>query len=125
MTWDDLMREKPGVVKTTILWATGQLPNPAPGAVNFAQPRRVQAYLETHPDAEIVAKVGNWYLAEMGSSKWHPNTVIMQHQPEASAKLVVASAEPLKRGLQPGSMFWRVFLTTLLDPFGNLGRRVG
>ena len=116
MSWSELEAERPEAVRITLKWAQGGLRNPVPKAVNFAAPERAQEYVATHPDAKIVAKERNWFLTEMGTHHWHPNTVVMR-QPDVGT---IARAE-----YETGENL-RVFWRTLIDPvpIGSFGKRL-
>lgn len=78
MTWDELEEKYPRAVQITLKWAQGQIANPVPRAVNFATPARAKQYAEQRDDVVIIQKANNWFLAEMGTSNWHPKTVTMK-----------------------------------------------
>lgn len=77
MDWSELEALKPTAVAYTLTWAKGRLPNPVPGAINFAAPSVAQRYLDRNPGAKLLAKRGNWFLSEGGSENWAADAVSM------------------------------------------------
>lgn len=65
--WEDL---DPVVRATTLAWAAGQLPNPVPRAVDFADPAVAQNFLDHHAGSRIIKRAGNWFVATAESLRW-------------------------------------------------------
>lgn len=60
-TWDSL----PEQVRIKVLaWARGALGNPAPKATDFADQVVSESFLRRNPNARVVLRDGNWYIAE-------------------------------------------------------------
>ncbi len=51
-------------------WAAGRVPNPSPRSTDFADEEVSRSFLERHPDARVVRRAGNWYIAEGSSVDW-------------------------------------------------------
>jgi hypothetical protein len=66
-TWADLIKRDPAGVETIIAWANGELPNPVPRAVNFADRATVA---KNFPDARVVLDHGNLYITAPWSEGW-------------------------------------------------------
>lgn len=73
--WYDLEQLDPAAVQTTIDWGLGLVPNPVPGATNFADPTVAQQYLDNTPGAELLLADDNWYLQEPWAANWGPDHV--------------------------------------------------
>lgn len=59
-TWESL-----GSIAVLVLdWAQAKVPNPAPRAVDFADPQVSQSYLNRNPTAQVVLRTRNWYIAD-------------------------------------------------------------
>lgn len=71
-SWIDLILRNDVGAQTVLDWANGELPNPVPRAVNFADRATVA---KNFPDAHVVLDHGNLYIAEPWSRDW-PRTHI-------------------------------------------------
>jgi len=66
--FDDLdelaeFRDASNIEEIVTLWASGLLPNPVPGAVEYAAPSVSSSFLARIDDAEIVSRQDQWYIA--------------------------------------------------------------
>lgn len=63
-SWDSI----PSSVRAVVLaWATARQQNPAPRATDFANAAVSRSFLNRNPDARVVLRAGNWYIAEQPS----------------------------------------------------------
>jgi hypothetical protein len=90
LTWEQI----PSRVRSVLVQlAAGTLANPAPRATDFANDVVSQGFLRRHPDARVVLREGNWYLAEGPSSSprpsvsW-PNNYVRLAPPDGSSPVV-------------------------------------
>ncbi len=58
------------------LWAAGALPNPVPGAVEYANPAVSSGFVSRVEDAEVVRRSGQWYIA-LGRNRDRAENVTM------------------------------------------------
>lgn len=72
--WGELPPDK---TATVLAWSRGELPNPVPGAVDFADASTSSDWLEHNPGARVLLRAGNWYLATAESA----NRAIVQIMP--------------------------------------------
>jgi hypothetical protein len=63
--WAALPAHKTAAV---LAWAAGRLPNPVPGAVDFADAATSTDWLERNPGARVLLRAGNWYMATARSA---------------------------------------------------------
>ena len=59
----------------TLRWARGDLPNPVPNAVEFANPPTSRGFLGRNPGSVVVLRAGNWFIANRVSKTWPPGLV--------------------------------------------------
>ncbi len=109
--WPDLLTEFPEAARATIAWANGELTNPVPRATNFASPSVAKAYLDRHPEAELLVQRGNWFISEGPARNWAPDHVSMLGQ-NGNA---VATATGVRRRTATTAM--GVFVQKLMRPF--------
>jgi hypothetical protein len=72
MPWSDIDADVRAAVEA---FAAGRLPNPVPRAVEFADARVSQGYLNRNPDARLLKQAGNWFIATRASLAWPDNWV--------------------------------------------------
>lgn len=84
-SWADLEAKDPEGVEAVIAWANGELPNPVPRAVNFADRATVT---KNFPDARVVLDHGNLYITAPWSESW-----TRSHVSVVSADGAVADAD--------------------------------
>ena len=82
-------------VRSKVLaWAKAELPNPVPGAVDFADAEVSSGFLRRHPGSAVVLYAGNWYIARPDTLLWPPNYVTVNYQGRSSTVAGV-SAVPI------------------------------
>jgi hypothetical protein len=89
MSWANVSS---GIRDKILRWASAQLPNPVPRAVDFADPPVSRSFISRNPGTRIVKAVSNWYLATPDVLGWPADFVTMQHAgrvagPSATAAL--------------------------------------
>lgn len=62
--WDDETR------RVIALLRAGRLPNPVPGAIDFARRDVAEAFVARNPGTSIIRCAGNCYVADSVSSRW-------------------------------------------------------
>lgn len=74
MPWDSI----PLAVRTLVdTWSTGNLPNPVPRAIEFADPAVSRGFVSRNPGSVYVARLANYYIATATSKAWPANYVTM------------------------------------------------
>lgn len=68
--WEGL---DPAIRELLVNWAQAKVPNPVPGAVDFAAPGVSKGFLRRTPGSKVVEKAGNWYIAVADSLRWPMN----------------------------------------------------
>jgi len=66
---------KPEVQRKVDAWAKGQLPNPVPRAVDFADEPTTRAFLSRTPGSRLLKRAGNWVVGTRESLGWSSNHV--------------------------------------------------
>ena len=56
-------RSESNIESVVAAWAAGVLPNPVPGAVEYADPSVSESFVRRVTDARVVARLGQWYIA--------------------------------------------------------------
>lgn len=85
----ELGRTSPAVVAQTIAWATAELSNPVPKAIDFATVDVVSGKRRLHPDWRTVAKRDNHeYVSDAVSRSWARDSVFL----ELDGRIATASA---------------------------------
>lgn len=75
--WPSLRPEIRGLVTA---WAQAKLPNPVPGAVDFADPTVSRGFLSRTPGSRVVSEAGNWYIALRDTLGWPVDYVTVNHR---------------------------------------------
>lgn len=60
-------------------WATAQLGNPVPKAIDFADATVSRSFIERNPGTQVVKAAGNWYLATPDTLSWPADFVTMYY----------------------------------------------
>ena len=77
-TWGQL---RPAVRDVVLRWARAELPNPVPGAVDFARDDVSSAQLRRHPDWRLVFRDGRaWYLGYASTEGWPADFVQIHYR---------------------------------------------
>lgn len=80
-----------GVREKVVCFATGLLPNPVPGAVDFAAPATAQSWLTRNAGGRVVLQAGNWYVATAPSSRWPANQVTINYDGRVAGASTLAT----------------------------------
>jgi hypothetical protein len=89
-------------------FAQAGIPDPVPGATDFADATVSASWLLHHPDSAIVLRSGNWYIAEGrstapragGPTHWDPDYVTIEYNgrvagPSIAGRLAAATTIPV------------------------------
>jgi len=90
--WDDLSS-----ASTVLRWAQAYTPNVVPRATDFADATVSRHFLSQNPQARVVMRDGNWYLAEGadsaprgGSIGWPENYVTIEYESRVARRSLLA-----------------------------------
>jgi hypothetical protein len=56
--------------RTLEAFLNAELPNPVPGATDFADERVTSGFLRRNPGSFVVLRAGNWYVGTAASARW-------------------------------------------------------
>lgn len=87
----------PRVQEKVLKWAKGQLPNPVPKSIDFANPPVTQSYLNRNPTARLIKQAGNWFVSDFGSENWPADQVTIH----AGGRVAGPSAGGVLRAAAP------------------------
>lgn len=88
-------------------WAKGQLANPVPRSVDFANAPVSQAFISRNPGSEVLKRAGNWFIGVPQSLSWPDNYVqLVPISAKDAMQIVVPVAGGIAVAAAAGFAFW-------------------